>query len=131
MIATAPTPGAVAEATMVSTTYIEKPDQLARQSSSWYQQCWYTKQVSHMRAPVRKMGNSAGIIIPKPILSQVGVEAGDDLDLSLEGRRIVLVPAKRHPRAGWAAAAKEIAEQRDDKLVWPEFGNDDDRDLKW
>jgi antitoxin MazE len=77
------------------------------------------------------MGNSAGIIIPKPILSQVGVEAGDDLDLSLDGKRIVLVPAKRHPRAGWAAAAKQIAENRDDELIWPEFGNVGDSTLKW
>ena len=51
-----------------------------------------------MRAPVRKMGNSSGIIIPKPILTQLGVVAGDDLDLSLDDGRIVLAPAKRHPR---------------------------------
>jgi antitoxin MazE len=53
-----------------------------------------------MRAPVRKMGNSSGIIIPKPILAQIGVEAGNDLDLSLDEDRIVLTPAQRHPRAG-------------------------------
>ncbi len=84
-----------------------------------------------MRAAVRKMGNSSGIIIPKPILTQLGVAAGDDLDLSLDDGRIVLVPAKRHPRAGWAAAAKRIAETGDDALVWPEFANAGDADLKW
>jgi antitoxin MazE len=84
-----------------------------------------------MRAPVRKMGNSSGVILPKPILTQLGVEAGDDLDLSLDEGRIVLVPAKRHPRAGWADAAKRIAEVGDDALVWPEFGNAGDADLKW
>jgi antitoxin MazE len=84
-----------------------------------------------MRALVRKMGNSSGVILPKPILMQLGVEAGDDLDLSLDEGRIVLVPAKRHPRAGWANAAKRIAEAGDDALVWPEFGNADDADLKW
>ncbi len=84
-----------------------------------------------MRAPVRKMGNSSGVILPKPILTQLGVEAGDDLDLSLDEGRIVLVPAKRHPRAGWADAAKRIAEARDDALVWPEFGNTGDANLKW
>ena len=55
-----------------------------------------------MRAPIRKLGNSSGVIIPKPILSQIGVEAGDDLDLSLDEDRIVLAPVKRNPRAGWA-----------------------------
>ena len=84
-----------------------------------------------MRAPVRKMGNSSGVILPKPILAQLGVEAGDDLDLSLEEGRIVLVPAKRHPRAGWADAARRIAEAGDDALVWPEFSYAGDADLKW
>jgi antitoxin MazE len=88
-------------------------------------------QVVAMRAPVRKMGNSSGVILPKPILTQLGVEAGDDLDLSLDDGRIVLVRVKRHPRAGWADAAKRIAEAGDDALVWPEFGNASDADLKW
>ncbi len=84
-----------------------------------------------MRTAIRKMGNSSGVIIPKPILAQIGVETGDDLDLSLDDGRIVLAPAKRHPRAGWADAAKKIAESGDDALVWPEFGNADDADLEW
>jgi antitoxin MazE len=58
-----------------------------------------------MRAPVRRMGNSAGIILPKPVLTELGVEAGDDLSLTLEKGRVVLMPAKAHPRAGWAEAA--------------------------
>jgi antitoxin MazE len=77
------------------------------------------------------MGNSSGVIIPKPILKQIGLEAGDDLDLTLDRDRIVLVAANRHPRTGWADAAKRIAEAGDDALVWPEFGNADDKDLKW
>jgi antitoxin MazE len=84
-----------------------------------------------MRALLRKMGNSSGVIIPKPILTQIGVEAGDELDLSLDEGRIVLVTARRHPRAGWADAAKRIADASDDALVWPEFGNADDPDLEW
>jgi antitoxin MazE len=77
------------------------------------------------------MGNSSGIIIPKPILTQIGVEAGDDLELSLDDGRIVLAPVKRHPRTGWAEAAKQIAESGDDALVWPEFANEDHAELKW
>ena len=84
-----------------------------------------------MRSPVRKMGNSSGVIIPKPILVQLGVEAGDDLDLSLDDGRIVLAPVKSHPRAGWAEAAKRLAESGDDALVWPEFGNAEDAELEW
>jgi antitoxin MazE len=84
-----------------------------------------------MRAAIRKMGNSSGVIIPKSILALLGLEAGDDLDLSLDDGQIVLAPARRHPRAGWAEAAKRLAEAGDDGLVWPEFGNADDSDLKW
>jgi len=84
-----------------------------------------------MRALVRKLGNSSGVIIPKPVLSQIGVEVGDDLDLSLEDGRILLVPVKQHPRAGWVDAAKGIADAGDDALVWPELGNAGDDELKW
>jgi antitoxin MazE len=84
-----------------------------------------------MRAAVRKMGNSSGVIIPKPILAQIEVKAGDDLDLTLEDDRIVLTPARRNPRAGWAEASKSIAASGEDVLVWPEFANDDDADLEW
>jgi antitoxin MazE len=84
-----------------------------------------------MRAPVRKLGNSSGVIIPKPILMQMGVGVGDDLELSLDNNRIVLAPVKRHPRAEWAHAAKRIAQADDGALIWPEFGNVSDPDLKW
>ena len=84
-----------------------------------------------MRAPIRKLGNSSGVIIPKPVLSQIGLEVGDDLDLSLDKDRIVLAPVKRTPRAGWAEAAKRLAEAGDDSPVWPEFGNAADKELKW
>jgi antitoxin MazE len=84
-----------------------------------------------MRAPIRKLGNSSGVIIPKPILSQIGLEAGDDLDLSLDKDRIVLAPVKQNPRAGWAEAAKRLAEAGNDSAVWPEFGNASDKELKW
>lgn len=84
-----------------------------------------------MRIAVRKMGNSSGVIIPKPILAQASVQTGDDLNLSLDDDRIILAPVRRHPRAGWAAAAKRIALAGDDAPVWPEFGNAGDAKLKW
>ncbi len=83
-----------------------------------------------MRTPVRKVGNSAGIAIPKSVLAQVGVEVGDNLVLSLDDGRIVLVAAKQPPRAGWADAAKQLTETGDDARGWPEFGNAGDASLK-
>jgi antitoxin MazE len=84
-----------------------------------------------MRAIVRKLGNSSGVIIPKPLLGEVGVEVGDAFDVTLEEGRIVLAPVSRRPRAGWARASQEIAQAGDDALVWPEFSNVGDDDLVW
>jgi antitoxin MazE len=84
-----------------------------------------------VRGAVRKMGNSSGVIIPKPLLVEIGAKAGDDVDIQAEDGRIVIVPIERHPRAGWALDAAEIAAVGDDKLVWPEFGNADDEAIEW
>ena len=84
-----------------------------------------------MRAAVRKMGNSSGVIIPKPLLGQVGLRTGDDVELTLEGGKIVLAPVRNYPREGWAEASRAVAEAGDDQLIWPEFGNEDDDALTW
>ena len=84
-----------------------------------------------MRAQLRRMGNSSGVIIPKPVLAQLGVAAGDSLDLAVEAGRLVLAPVPAHPRAGWAEAAQQLAEAGDDAPVWPLFGNEDDAGLQW
>lgn len=84
-----------------------------------------------MRAAVRKMGNSSGVIIPKPILNELGVKAGDEIEMTLEAGRVVLAPVQPHPRAGWAEASKALAASGDDALIWPEFGNEGDEDLVW
>ena len=84
-----------------------------------------------MRSAVRKMGNSSGVIIPKPLLVEIGAKAGDDVEMSVESGRIVIAPIHAHPRADWARDARRIAEAGDDELVWPEFGNADDGALVW
>jgi antitoxin MazE len=84
-----------------------------------------------MHISIRKMGNSSGVIIPKPLLVQLGVATGDSLDMSLEAGRIVLAPARLHPRAGWAAAAAAIVAAGDTAPAWPDFANEGDADLTW
>ena len=73
-----------------------------------------------MRAAVRKLGNSSGVIIPKALLRDLGVAEGDPVEMTLEAGRIVLVPIKRRARAGWVEASESIAEARDDAIVWPQ-----------
>jgi len=84
-----------------------------------------------MRAAIRKLGNSSGVIIPKSMLAEIGVAAGDTVDLSLEDGRIAITPIKRRPREGWAAAFAEIGALGDEDLAWLQFGNEGDDELQW
>jgi antitoxin MazE len=84
-----------------------------------------------MRAAIRKLGNSSGVIIPKSMLAEIGVAAGDMVELSLEDGRVTITPVKRRPREGWAEASRAIAEAGDDALDWPQFGNIGDDELTW
>ncbi len=82
-----------------------------------------------MHTHIRKMGNSQGVIIPKPFLSQVGLK--DEVEMFIEDGTIILRPPHQNAREGWAAASKAIADASDDELVWPEFPNEDDEKLIW
>ncbi|MGH8121550.1 MAG: AbrB/MazE/SpoVT family DNA-binding domain-containing protein [Rudaea sp.] len=82
-----------------------------------------------MKAAIRKMGNSQGVIIPKPVLAQVGLV--DAAMMTVENGALVLRPVPPAPRDGWDKASRRVAERGDDDLVWPEFGNLDDTHLKW
>lgn len=83
-----------------------------------------------MRTAIRKIGNSQGVLIPKPMLVETGLDV--DVDITVENGAIVLRPIRNHqPRAGWADAARAIAAQGDDASVWPEFPNAGDGELKW
>jgi antitoxin MazE len=85
-----------------------------------------------MRAAVRKLGNSSGIIIPKSLLTEVGVAVGDAMDVTAEEGRIVMIPLRRRPRTGWAEASRKISQEGDDAPVWPEFRNlDDNKTSTW
>ena len=82
-----------------------------------------------MEVAIRKMGNSLGVLIPKPILAQLGFE--DRADLQVRDGVIEIRPIRRNPREGWAEDARRLAGQCDDALVWPEFVNEGDEELRW
>jgi antitoxin MazE len=82
-----------------------------------------------MRVTLRKMGNSSGVIIPKPFLAEIG--AAGAVEMAVEDGRIVIEAERRAPRAGGAEASRLLAEAGDDELAWPEFANADDETLEW
>jgi len=75
------------------------------------------------------MGNSQGVLIPKPILAQLGLE--DEVEMEVENDAIVLRKPQKKARQGWADASKAIAHAGDDELVMGEFPNVDDAELSW
>jgi antitoxin MazE len=82
-----------------------------------------------MRSALRRVGNSQGVIIPKPILAQVGLER--DVEIAVENDAIVIRKPQGHVREGWADASRAIAAAGQDALIWPELSNDADDELTW
>lgn len=71
-----------------------------------------------MKIAIRKLGNSRGVIIPKPLLEQVGLKR--EAEVLVENNAFVLRPPKKRLRQGWADASRRIAAAGDDRLVWPQ-----------
>jgi antitoxin MazE len=82
-----------------------------------------------MRTFISRIGNSQGIIIPKPVLAQIGVK--NEVDMSVEHDAIVIRKPRPTVRVGWAEESKAIAADGRAGLVWPEFANDGDAELEW
>jgi antitoxin MazE len=78
---------------------------------------------------VRRIGNSLGIVIPKPVLAQVGLT--EQAELTVERGAIVLRKPRKAVRSGWAKAAESVAIQGEDDLLMGEFGNVADLELEW
>ena len=79
-----------------------------------------------MQGIVRRMGDSSGVIIPKPLLAAIGAKAGDPLEITARDGALVVVPL-RSGRAGWAEGAIAIASSGEEP-IWPDFANADDAD---
>jgi antitoxin MazE len=78
---------------------------------------------------IRRIGNSRGILIPKPLLKQAGLE--DQAEILVEGNTLVVRRPDKAPRQGWAEDSKRLSACGGDALVWPEFANEADADWTW
>jgi antitoxin MazE len=82
-----------------------------------------------MHVSIRPFGNSRGIVIPKPMLAQLGLV--DEADLTVENGALVIRKPALPARAGWADAATAVALANDDGLLLGEFANESDEGLVW
>jgi antitoxin MazE len=80
---------------------------------------------------IRQIGNSQGVVIPKPVLAQLGLNSEEGAEMTIEDGALVLRRPASPARAGWAEAARMIAEAGDDALVMGEFGNAADSEFTW
>lgn len=82
-----------------------------------------------MQVALRRIGNSQGIVIPKPLLAQLGLKG--EVNMTVENGALVLRKPAKPVREGWAEAAQSIAQAGDDGLVLGEFANEGDDQLAW
>ena len=52
-----------------------------------------------MRAVIRQIGNSKGIIIPASFLTEAGLQ--NEVVMSLDNHSIIITPVKKELRKGW------------------------------
>lgn len=84
-----------------------------------------------MEIVIRKIGNSRGVVLPKPLLAQAGLDSADAASVSVEDGAIVLRRLPNAARSGWAEAARAVAEHEGDALLLGEFGNSEDEEFTW
>ena len=82
-----------------------------------------------MKSRIVQIGKSRGIRLPKMLLEEAQLD--DEVELEVEPGRIVIRRGTR-PRSGWAAAARKMREQNDDRLLDPVTPTRfDEKEWKW
>ncbi len=66
-----------------------------------------------MRKRLTPIGNSLGLIIEKPILNLLGIDRNTELEITTDGKRLVIQPVG----AERAAPAAKSASRREDKPI--------------
>jgi antitoxin MazE len=84
-----------------------------------------------MKTRIIRIGNAQGVRIPRPLLEQTGLSG--EVEISVQNGSLVIKPSAK-PRAGWAAAFREMAKRGDDALlddVSPTLSRWDEDEWEW
>ena len=68
-----------------------------------------------MKLPIRRIGNSKGIILPQAVIAQCGFQ--EEVEVKVEDESLVITKPARNPREGWEEGLKKMAEAGHDKLL--------------
>jgi len=73
-----------------------------------------------METAIRKLGNSAGIILPAALLRSLKCKVGQTIDIEVEDGRLVVTPkrSKRYTAAELNAQCNPRAPMPDDVVAW-------------
>ncbi len=69
-----------------------------------------------LKTNIRKIGNSAGMILPAVILKKLDLSEGDEIEISENGNQIVITPRRNKPKY----KLQELLAQCDLKAPMPE-----------
>lgn len=53
------------------------------------------KYIQAMNVKIAKWGNSLGIRIPKSLIREIGLQEEDELEISTEGNKLIIIPKNR------------------------------------
>ena len=70
-----------------------------------------------MKKNLTVVGNSLGIIIEKPILDLLGISKETQLEVTTDGKRLILEPVKEENRAAKIKAATKRVMKNHDKTL--------------
>ncbi len=82
-----------------------------------------------MKARLVRIGNSRGLRLAKPLLEQLGFQ--DEVELEARDGALIVRPARRRVRVGWAAAAAKLAARHDGLLDDVTPTRFDDEEWEW
>lgn len=73
-----------------------------------------------MKTQIRKIGNSAGTILPAHLLRKLDLAEGDAVEITDDGHRIVITPKRERPTytLDELLAASDYSDQPDDEREW-------------
>ncbi len=78
-----------------------------------------------MKTNIINIGNSQGIILPSVLLRQLNLSFRSAVQVEIDNGIIIIKP---DPRQGWAEAAQQMHESKDDELLLGDFSNEFDQE---
>lgn len=82
-----------------------------------------------LQIAIRAIGNSKGVVIPKIILEQSGIEGV--VEMTIDGEKIILSKPRTISREHWAQDAQNLVRAGEDELLLGDFANEEDGDWVW